>query len=170
MYRSNLYHVKWQKKFIACRLFFTITNLLQILVKKPISLILFLQSSAQLLKITVSSPYQLFPLPISSWQTLNSRRMMLKWSSVNSILTADGHDIISICMVKMSGDAIIEPLFKIFKSCLRCGIFPDDWKKGNIEQVFKKRRQKNIKNYCPVSLLLICSKIFESIIYNNMLK
>ena len=46
----------------------------------------FLQSSAQLLKITVFSPHQLFPLPISTWQTLNSRRMILKESSVNSIL------------------------------------------------------------------------------------
>ena len=46
----------------------------------------FLQSSAQLLKITVFSPHQLFPLPISNWQTLNSRRMILKESAVNSIL------------------------------------------------------------------------------------
>ena len=54
--------------------------------KKLISLILFLQNSAQLLKITVFSPHQLFPLPISTWQTLNSRRMILKESSANSIL------------------------------------------------------------------------------------
>ena len=36
------------------------------------SLILFLQNSGQLLKITVFSPYQLIPLPISTWQTFNS--------------------------------------------------------------------------------------------------
>ena len=46
----------------------------------------FLQNSAQLLKTTVFSPHQLFPLPISTWQTSNSRRMILKESSVNSIL------------------------------------------------------------------------------------
>ena len=74
------------KKFLASRLFFTITNLLQILVKNPISLILFLQNSAQLLKTTVFSTHQLFPLPISTWQTLNSRSMILKESSANSIL------------------------------------------------------------------------------------
>ena len=72
-------------KKIPC-LFFTITNLLQFSVKKPISLILFLQNSAQLLKITVFSPHQLIPLLISTWQTLNSQRMILKESSVNSIL------------------------------------------------------------------------------------
>ena len=75
------------KKVPASRLFFTITNLLQILEKKkPTSLILVLQNNAQLLKITVFFPHQLFPLPISTWQTLNSLRMILKESSVNSIL------------------------------------------------------------------------------------
>ena len=49
---------------------------------------------------------------------------------------AHGHDMISIRMLKVSGDAIIEPLFKIFKNCLKCGIFPDDWKKGNIVPIF----------------------------------
>ena len=65
--------------------------------------------------------------------------------------------VISIRMLKMSSDAIIESLFKIFKNCLKCGIFPDDWKKGNIS---KKGDKQNIKNYRPVSLLPICSKIF----------
>ena len=83
---------------------------------------------------------------------------------------AHGHDMISIRMLKVSGDAIIEPLFKIFKNCLKCGIFPDDWKKGNIVPIFKKGDKQNIKNYRPVSLLPICSKIFERIIYDNMLK
>ena len=73
-------------------------------------------------------------------------------------------------MLKMSGDAIIETLFKIFKNCLKCGIFPDDWKKGNIVPIFKKGDKQNIRNYRPVSLLPICSKIFERIIYDNMLK
>ena len=78
--------------------------------------------------------------------------------------------MISIRMLKMSGDAIIEPLFKIFKSCLKCGIFPDDWKKENIVPIFKIDDKQNIKSYCSVSLLPICSKIFERIIYDNMLK
>ena len=76
---------------------------------------------------------------------------------------AHGHDMISICMLKMSGDTITEPLFKIFKNCLKYGIFPDDWKKRNIVPFFKKGDKQNIKSYCPVSLLPICNKIFEHI-------
>ena len=70
---------------------------------------------------------------------------------------AHGHDMISIRMLKMSVDTIIEPLFKIFKNSLKCGILPDDWKKGNIIPIFKKGDKQNIKNYRSVSLLPICS-------------
>ena len=78
--------------------------------------------------------------------------------------------MISIRMLKVSRDAIIEPLFKIFKNCLKYGIFPIDWKKGTIAPIFKKGDKQNIKNYRPVYLLPICSKIFDRIIYDNMLK
>ena len=72
-------------------------------------------------------------------------------------------------MLKMFRIAIIESLFKIFKNCLKCGIFPDGLKKGNIVPIFKKEDKRNIKNYRPVSLLPIRSKIFERIIYSSML-
>ena len=70
----------------------------------------------------------------------------------------------------MSGDAIIEPLFKMLKNCWKRGIFPDEWKKGNIVPIFKKGDKQNIKNYRPVALLPICSKIFERVMYVNMLQ
>ena len=34
-----------------------------------------------------------------------------------------GYDMFSICMLKMSGDTIIEAPFTILKNCLKCGIF-----------------------------------------------
>ena len=53
--------------------------------------------------------------------------------------------MISIRMLKVSRDAIIEPLFKIFKNCLKYGIFPIDWKKGTIAPIFKKETNKTSK-------------------------
>ena len=72
----------------------------------------------------------------------------------------------------MSGDAVIEPLFKISKNIPRNiqKIYSNDWKKGNLGPIFKKDRKQSIKNYRPLSLLPICSKISECIIYDNMLK
>ena len=47
------------------------------------------------------------------------------------------------------------------------GKFPEEWKKANVVPLFKKGDKQCVKNYHPVSLLPICSKIFERIIYNN---
>ena len=53
--------------------------------------------------------------------------------------------MISIPMLKVSGNAVIEPLFKIFKNCLKCGIFPDDWKKGDTVPSLKQETNKTSK-------------------------
>ena len=59
------------------------------------------------------------------------------------------------------------PLEIIFRTCLNHGKFSEEWKKANVVPVFKKGNKQCVKNYCPVSLLPICSKIFERIIYSN---
>ena len=41
-------------------------------------------------------------------------------------------------------------------------------KKGNIVPIHKKNNKQNIKNYRPVSLLPICRKIFERLVFNEM--
>ena len=52
-----------------------------------------------------------------------------------------GHDNISIRMFKICSDSICKPLELIFKQALITGVFPSDWKKGNIVPCYKKRRQ-----------------------------
>ena len=73
-------------------------------------------------------------------------------------------------MLKICGDSIYEPLETIFRQALLTGVFPSEWKKGNIVPVHKKSDKQNIKNYRPVSLLPICGKIFERLIFNEMFK
>ena len=55
---------------------------------------------------------------------------------------AHGHDMISIRMLQMSSEAVIEPLFRIFKNCLKGGIFPDDSKKETLYRFLKKVTNK----------------------------
>ena len=83
---------------------------------------------------------------------------------------AHGHDNISIRMLKIWGDSTYEPLEIISTQALLTGVFPSEWKKGNIVPVHKKSDKQNIKNYRPVSLLPICGKIFERLIFNEMFK
>ena len=49
-----------------------------------------------------------------------------------------------------------------------CGKIPHEWKKVNVVPVHKKGNKQSLKNYRPISLLPICSKIFERLVYNEM--
>ena len=42
------------------------------------------------------------------------------------------------------------------------------WKLANLTPIFKKDDKQSTKNYRPISLLPICGKMFEKIIFNNL--
>ena len=46
-------------------------------------------------------------------------------------------------------------------------MFPSEWKKGNIVPCYKKGDKQNLKNYRPISLLSVCGKIIERLIFNE---
>ena len=71
-------------------------------------------------------------------------------------------------MLKLYGKSIACPLSLIFQSVLNDGVFPDDWKKSNIVPCHEKDSKSLIKNYRPISLLPIFSKVFERLIYNSL--
>ena len=78
------------------------------------------------------------------------------------------HDMLSIRMIKLCGNSICKPLSIIFKDCLYEGKFPHEWKKANVAPAHKKGNKQSLENYRSISLLPICSKIFERLIYNKM--
>ena len=81
---------------------------------------------------------------------------------------AHGHDMISIRMIQLCGETISKPLEMIYKTCLQLGVYPSEWKKANIVPIHKKGDKQILKNYRPVSLLPICGKVFERLIYDEM--
>ena len=56
----------------------------------------------------------------------------------------------------------------IFKQCTETGFFPSEWKKANIVPIHKKGDKQTLENYRPVSLLPICEKILEGLMFNEM--
>ena len=58
----------------------------------------------------------------------------------------------------------------IFNQALISGSFPSDWKKANIVPIHKKGNKQILRNYRPVSLLPICCKIFEGLIFNEIFR
>ena len=81
---------------------------------------------------------------------------------------AHAHNEISIRMLKLCESAVTEPLYLIFKNYLSSNTFPDVWKKANVTPVHKKGDKRELKNYHPVSLLPICGKLFEILIFNAL--
>ena len=78
-----------------------------------------------------------------------------------------GHDTLSICMLKLCGESIYQPLNLFFKSCLGTGQFPSEWRKAKVVLVFKKGDKQLLKNHCPISLFSITGKIFKMLLYNQ---
>ena len=83
---------------------------------------------------------------------------------------AHGHDEITIRMIKICASSIAKPLAIFFRNFLESECFLKEWKKANIVPVHKKHGKQLIKNYRPVSLLPICSKIFEKVVFNSLFK
>ena len=81
---------------------------------------------------------------------------------------ATGSDGISGHMLLICDESVILPLQIIFRNILSTSIYPDMWKLANVTPIFKKGDKQLIKNYRPISLLPICGKIFEKIIFNKL--
>ena len=81
---------------------------------------------------------------------------------------AHGYDSISIRMLNLSSPSITKLLFVIFQNCLKSSIFTDDCKKGNNVLVHKKDSKQLVNNYRPMSLLPICSKTFDKLLFDSI--
>ena len=65
-------------------------------------------------------------------------------------------------------NSIYKPLQLTFRSCIENGKFRSEWKKANFVPVHEKGNKQTFENYRPVSLLPICGKICECLIYNSL--
>ena len=66
------------------------------------------------------------------------------------------------------GNAISKSITLIINQSLRTGIFPDKLKIVKVIPIFKKDSKKLIKNYRPISVLPVISKIFEMAIHEQL--
>ena len=69
-------------------------------------------------------------------------------------------------MLLLCDNSIVLPLKVIFQNILATSTYPNVWKLANVTPIFKKGDKQLIKNYRPITLLPICGKIFEKIIFN----
>ena len=55
----------------------------------------------------------------------------------------------------------------VFQNSMTAGTFATQWKRANVVLIHKKNDKQILSNYRQVSYLLICSKIFEKLIFNE---
>ena len=85
-----------------------------------------------------------------------------------SIKKAHGCDGISVSMLKLCAAEIAVPLFIIFEKCMATGEFSNSWKYANVQPIHKKENRQIISNYRPISLLPVCGKILEKIVFDQV--
>lgn len=81
-----------------------------------------------------------------------------------------GPDAIHPKVLKESAEILNAPLTKIFRKSLQQGEIPCDWKLANITPIHKKGEKSNAKNYRPVSLTSVVSKILERVIRSRLME
>ena len=79
-----------------------------------------------------------------------------------------GHDGISSEVLKLISNEISSSITLIINQTLTIGIFPDKLKIAKDVLIFKKDSKKEFQNYRPISVLPVISKIFESVIHDQL--
>ena len=71
-------------------------------------------------------------------------------------------------MIKLYDNTIVLPLRLVYEKCLATCTYPQNWKMANVLPIHKKESRQIKKNYRPISLLPICGKIFEKILFDKI--
>ena len=95
---------------------------------------------------------------------------MVKKVIMNLDLTrASGPDCIPVMVLKNCEPELSYILAELFNKCLKESCFPDCWKVSSVVPVFKNVGERSTaKNYRPVSLLSVVSKVFEKLVNNRI--
>ena len=82
---------------------------------------------------------------------------------------APSHDYIPVWVLKKYEPEFSDILAELFSKCLMESCFPDYWKDSSVVPVFKNLGERSTtKNYCPVSLLSVDSRVFEKLVNNRI--
>ena len=113
--------------------------------------------------------------PIPQYQDPQLSSITLDYTEVSSELKdvnvnkAIGPDGIPSAVLKECHLELSHSLCQIYNQSLSTGKVPDTWKCANVVPIYKKGNANIVKNYRPVSLLSVISKILEKLIYNKVI-
>ena len=124
-----------------------------------------------LILMTQVSLYLFFPSGSNvKLQNISVTPKMIKKVITNLDLSkASSPDCISMVVLKNCEPELSYIPAELFYKCLRECCFPDCWKVSSVVSVFKNVGERSTaKNYRPVSLLSVVSKVFEKFVNNRI--
>ncbi len=80
-----------------------------------------------------------------------------------------GIDNLAPLLLKKCSLALTTPLHHLFTTFISSGLLPSQWRTHLITPIFKSGDRSSIKNYRPISLLPIISKVLERLIYDKII-
>ena len=83
---------------------------------------------------------------------------------------AKGCDNISPMVLKHCAIALYQPLYHLFSLSLSQHYLPLEWRTHLIKPIYKSGEKSSVRNYRPISLLCIVSKVLEKIVYDNIVE
>ena len=83
---------------------------------------------------------------------------------------ATGSDGISPKILNLCASSLAKPVSTIICRSLQTATVPDSWKMANIIPLFKKGKRDDPRNYRPISLLPVASKVCEKIVHQLLLE
>ena len=82
---------------------------------------------------------------------------------------AQGPDAVSGAVLKNCSKTLAYPLSILFDLSYNTGYIPQEWKLANVVPVHKKDDKNKVTNYRPISLTSLVMKVFERILYDELL-
>ena len=82
---------------------------------------------------------------------------------------AQGPGAISGAVLKNCSKTLAYPLSVLFSLSYNTGYIPQEWKLANVVPVHKKDDKNKVTNYRPISLTSLVMKVFERILYDELL-
>ena len=82
---------------------------------------------------------------------------------------AQGPDAISGAVLKNCSETLAYPLSILFNLSYNTGYIPQEWKLANVVPVHKRDDKNKVINYRPISLTSLVMKVFERILYDELL-
>uniref|UniRef100_A0A1X7VGL1 Reverse transcriptase domain-containing protein n=1 Tax=Amphimedon queenslandica TaxID=400682 RepID=A0A1X7VGL1_AMPQE len=79
-----------------------------------------------------------------------------------------GIDDIPACLLQSCAISLCEPIHHLFSQCVRLSYLPVEWRTHLVTPVYKSGDRSSVKNYRPILLLCILSKVLERHIFERI--